>query len=302
MTPAKIVILGSNGQVGYELQRSLLPLGEVIALDRTQADLTQLEKLKQTLLDLKPNVIVNAAAYTAVDKAEEEHELAMLINGTAPGVIAEAAKQLGALVIHYSTDYVFDGTKKEPYTENDTPNPINVYGKTKLAGEEAIKKIDFDYLILRTTWVYAARGHNFLKTMLRLAKEKEELSIVADQYGAPTWARNIADVTAHILASAQKEQKNDKFISGIYHLCATGKTTWHGFASAIIEYAKQLASADIIKTKKVLPIVTDDYPLPAPRPKNSQMDSSCLTARFGISHPEWNEAMKLCIDEVQEKI
>ena len=296
----KIIILGANGQVGYELQRSLLPLGKVIALDRTQADLTQLDNLKQTLIDLKPNVIVNAAAYTSVDKAEEEQQqdLAMLINGEAPGVIAEAAKQLNALLIHYSTDYVFDGTKPEPYTEDDTPNPINAYGRSKLLGEKAIIKSGCDYLILRTTWVYAARGNNFLKTILRLSQEREELSIVADQYGAPTWARNIADVTAHVLVTVQKERKVGEFVSGLYHLCASGKTTWHGFANAIIEQAKQLTSDGKIKIQKVLPIATEDYPLPASRPKNSQLDSSLLTEKFEYILPEWQDAMKLCIDEI----
>jgi dTDP-4-dehydrorhamnose reductase len=296
----RILLTGATGQVGWELARSLMPLGEVIALTRAQCDLSHPETIPGIVQEIKPDVIVNAAAYTAVDKAEEEEELATIINGTSVGMLAEEAKKRNALFVHYSTDYVFDGTKAEPYTEDDAPNPINAYGRSKLAGEQAIQQMGCDHLILRTTWVYAARGKNFLKTMLRLAQEREELRIVADQYGAPTWARNIADVTAHVLATAQREQQAGVFASGTYHLCASGKITWHGFSNAIIERAKQLAPAGSINTKRVLPITTEDYPLPAPRPKNSQMDSSSLTARFGVIMPEWHHAMKLCIDEVLE--
>jgi dTDP-4-dehydrorhamnose reductase len=294
----RIMLTGANGQVGWELARSLMPLGEVIALDRSRCDLSRPETISNVVQAIKPDVIVNAAAYTLVDKAEEEEALATTINSTSVGVIAEEARKLEALLIHYSTDYVFDGTKPESYTEEDIPNPINVYGRSKLAGEKAIVQSACDYLILRTTWVYAARGKNFLRTMLRLAQERDELSIVADQYGAPTWARNIADATTHVLTAAQQERQAGEFSSGTYHLCASGKTTWHGFSSAIIERAKQLSTAGSIKTERVLPIATDDYPLPASRPENSQMDSSSLTARFGIIMPDWHHAMKLCIDEV----
>lgn len=296
----KILLTGRNGQVGWELARSLMPLGEVIALDRTQCDLSHPETISSVIQAIKPDVIVNAAAYTAVDKAEEEEELATTINGTSVGIIAEEARKLNALLIHYSTDYVFDGTKPEPYTEEDIPSPINAYGRSKLAGEKAIVESGCDYLILRSSWVYAARGKNFLKTMLRLAQEREELCIVADQHGAPTWARNIADVTAHVLAAAQHERQGGEFASGTYHLCASGKTTWHGFASAIIERARKLAPTDSIKTERVLPIATEDYPLPAPRPANSQMDSSSLSTRFKLTMPGWQQAMELCIDEVLE--
>ena len=243
----KILLTGRNGQVGWELARSLMPLGEVFALDRTKCDLSRPETISNVVQAIKPDVIVNAAAYTAVDKAEEEEGLATTINGTSVGVIAEESRKLKALLIHYSTDYVFDGTKVEPYTEEDIPNPINAYGRSKLVGEKAIVESGCDYLILRTTWVYAARGNNFLKTMLRLAQEREELRIVADQYGAPTWARNIADVSAHVLAAAQHERQDGGFVSGTHHLCATGKTTWHGFSSAIIEHARQLAPVGNIK-------------------------------------------------------
>ncbi|KPJ88032.1 MAG: dTDP-4-dehydrorhamnose reductase [Gammaproteobacteria bacterium SG8_11] len=294
----RIMLSGANGQVGWELSRSLLPLGEVVALTRAQCDLSRPDTLSNIVQEIKPDVIVNAAAYTAVDKAEEEEELATVINGTAVGVLAEEAKKHNALFIHYSTDYVFDGKKSEPYTEDDIPNPINAYGRSKLIGEQAIQQVGCDYLILRTTWVYAARGKNFLKTMLRLAQERNELRIVADQYGAPTWARNIADVTAQVLATAKRERLVGEFTSGTYHLSASGKTTWHDFSSAIIERVKQVALVSSIKTERVLPITTEDYPLPAARPKNSQMDSSSLTARFGVTMPEWQHAMELCIDEV----
>ncbi len=294
----KILLLGKNGQVGWELSRSLLPLGEVIAIDFPGFDLSRPETIPAVVQAIKPNVIVNAAAYTAVDKAEEEEGLATIINGTAVGVLAEEAKKLNALLIHYSTDYVFDGTKASAYTEEDIPNPINAYGRSKLAGEQAIAQSGCDYLTLRTTWVYAARGHNFLLTMLRLAKTREELSIVADQFGAPTWARNIADATAHVLAAAQQQRQVGELSSSIYHLCARGKTTWQGFASAIIERAKVQTSAEVIKTQRVLPIATEDYPLPAPRPKNSQMDSSKLGVHFGINMPDWQDAVALCMDEI----
>lgn len=296
----RILLLGKNGQVGWELNRSLLPLGEVIALDRTQADFSKPESLRKLLQETSPDVIVNAVAYTAVDKAEEEEALATTINGASVGVLAEEASKSKALLIHYSTDYVFDGTKSEPYTEDDIPNPVNAYGRSKLAGEKAIAESGCDYLILRTSWVYAARGKNFLKTILRLGQEREELRIVADQYGAPTWARNIADATAHILAAARREQRASEFVSATYHLSARGKTSWHGFSSSIIDHAREFAPDAGIKTERVLAITTEDYPLPAPRPGNSQMDSSRLTARFGVVMPAWHDAMELCISEILE--
>ncbi|KPJ90135.1 MAG: dTDP-4-dehydrorhamnose reductase [Gammaproteobacteria bacterium SG8_11] len=298
----RIMLTGANGQVGWELSRSLMPLGEVIALNRGQCDLSHLESIPSIVREIKPDVIVNAAAYTAVDKAEEEEELATIINGASVGVLAEEAKKRNALLLHYSTDYVFDGTKAEPYTEDDIPTPINAYGRSKLIGERAIQQAGCDHLILRATWVYAARGKNFLKTVLRLAQEREELRIVADQYGAPTWARNIADITTHVLAISQRERKTGEFTPGTYHLCASGKTTWHGFSSAIIERARQVAPVGMIKANRVLPITTEEYPLLAQRPKNSQMNSSTLTATFGVSMPEWHQAMELCVDEVLETL
>ncbi len=299
MTPTKIVILGANGQVGYELQRSLLPLGEVIALDRTQADLTQLDNLKQTLIDLKPNVIVNAAAYTAVDKAEEEQDLAMLINGEALKVIAEATKQLNALLIHYSTDYVFDGTKTEPYTEDDTPNPINVYGKTKLAGENAVIGSGCDYLLFRTSWVYSLHGHNFLKTILRFAQEREELSIVDDQIGRPTWARSIADVTVKCISQALDRIKENHFTSDLYHLSSQGDTSWYGFALEIIEQTRQKMLYNL-RLKKLAPISTDQYPTLAKRPANSRLCADKLENDYNVLLPNWQHALTACISEYRD--
>ena len=242
---------------------------------------------------------MNTAAYTAVDKAENEETLATTINGVSVGVLAEESRKLNALLVHYSTDYVFDGKKREPYTEADVPNPVNAYGRSKLAGEKAISQTGCNHLILRTSWVYAARGNNFFMTMLRLSQERDELRIVDDQHGAPTWARNIADVTAHVLAYAHRERMDSTFTSGIYHLCAGGKTTWYGFSCAIIEKARQLVRGDI-RIQKVLPITTEEYRLPAPRPENSAMESTSLGIRFGLTMPEWRDAMDLCLAEARD--
>jgi dTDP-4-dehydrorhamnose reductase len=294
----RIFLLGKNGQVGWELNRSLMLHGKIIALDRNQCDLSCPETIPEVVQAIKPDVIVNAAAYTAVDNAEKEEELATTINGTSVGVLAEEAQKCNALLIHYSTDYVFDGTKSEPYIEVDTPNPVNAYGRSKLVGEKAIIQSGCDYLILRTAWVYAARGMNFLRTILRLAQEREELRIVADQYGAPTWARNIADATTHVLSAALHERQGGGCVSGKYHISANGNTTWYGFSSAITELARRHAAGGNIITERVLPISTEEYPLPALRPRNSLLDSAALAAHFGLTMPEWHDAMKLCIDEV----
>ncbi len=294
----RIMLTGATGQVGWELARSLMPLGEVIALTRNQCDLSRPETIPEIVQQIKPDIIINAAAFTAVDKAEQEEELATTINGTAVGVLAEQAKIHNALLIHYSTDHVFDGSKPTPYTETDTPNPINAYGRSKLLGEQAIVSSGCDHIILRTSWVYAARGNSFLRTILRLAQEREELRIVADQYGAPTWARNIADATAHILSDAQHRWQAASFTSGIYHLCASGKTTWHGFTSAIIEHVRQVTPVLNLKTENVIAITTQDYQLPATRPANSQMQISHQIAGIGLLMPEWREAMELCMDEI----
>ncbi len=291
----KILMTGSNGQVGFELARTLLPLGEVVALNREQADLTNLEKLRATIQHIQPDVIVNAAAYTAVDKAETERETAFLINEKAVAVLAEEAKKLNALLIHYSTDYVFDGTKDKPYNEDDATNPLNVYGESKLAGEQAIQQSGADFLILRTTWVFASRGQNFVKSILRLAAEREELNIVADQIGAPTSARFIAETNAHILRQTQQERGAKTFESGIYNLTNLGETSWHGFAEKIVELAKQQNIE--LKNRIINPIPTSAYPTPAKRPLNSRLSTQKLTQHFNLTMPSWETVLELCLAE-----
>lgn len=292
----KILLTGKTGQVGYELERSLQGLGEVVALDRAAMDLANPDRVREAVLALRPALIVNPAAYTAVDKAESEPELAMRINGEAPAVMAEAARKVGAAMIHYSTDYVFDGSKSGAYTEDDATGPINVYGRTKLAGEQAIQASGITHLIFRTSWVYGRRGHNFLLTVQRLAGERDELRIVADQYGAPTWCRTIADTTAHVVAALQSEaggagldEARWREKTGLYHLAAQGQTTWHGFAQTIV------AQRPSSKKPLVLPITTKDYPLPARRPANSVLSCDKLIRAF-CGLPAWDSALKLCLD------
>ncbi|PFH10691.1 dTDP-4-dehydrorhamnose reductase [Collimonas sp. PA-H2] len=288
----KILLTGKTGQVGFELERSLQGLGEVIALDRSQMDLANLVQVRDVIREIKPALIINPAAYTAVDKAESEPDLAQRINADAPAVMAEEARKLGAGMIHYSTDYVFDGAKTTPYTEDDATCPINVYGKTKLAGEQAIQAADIPYLILRTSWVYGMHGKNFLLTVLRLAQEREELRIVADQHGSPTWSRTIADTTAHIVAQLRSEGAH-KFLdklqsrSGLYHLTARGQTTWHGFTKTIIDHPS------VTRKPLVIPIATQEYPLPAKRPGNSVLNCQRLINAF-CDLPTWDQALKLC--------
>ncbi|SDX50739.1 dTDP-4-dehydrorhamnose reductase [Collimonas sp. OK242] len=288
----KILVTGKTGQVGYELERSLQGLGEIIALDRSQMDLSDLAQVRDVIREIKPNLIVNPAAYTAVDKAETEPELAMRVNGEAPGLMAEEARKLGAAIIHYSTDYVFDGAKVGPYIENDPTCPINVYGASKLAGELAIQAAGVSHLILRTSWVYGMRGKNFLLTVLRLAQDRNELRIVGDQHGAPTWCRTIADTTAHIVAQAKGAQYSQDWWqenSGLYHLTAQGQTTWAGFTEAI------LANAVLPKRPAVTAITAAEYPLPAKRPGNSVISCEKLISKF-CGLPAWEQALKLCQD------
>ncbi|HTN66966.1 MAG TPA: dTDP-4-dehydrorhamnose reductase [Burkholderiaceae bacterium] len=290
----RILLTGKTGQVGYELERSLQGLGEIIALDRRQMDLSNLTQVRAVIRDLKPTLIVNPAAYTAVDQAESEPELAMRINGDAPGVMAEEARRLGAVMIHYSTDYVFDGSKVDPYQEDDPPCPINVYGSSKLAGERAIQAAAIPHLILRTSWVYGMRGKNFLQTVLRLAQERDELRIVADQHGAPTWCRTIADVTAHIVAQGHGARHAPAWWqqrSGIYHLSARGRTSWHGFTGEILDHAS------LAKRPLLTPIRTEDYPLPATRPVNSVLDTALLRKTF-CDLPQWQQTLRLCMGSV----
>jgi dTDP-4-dehydrorhamnose reductase len=293
----RILLTGATGQVGWELARTLMPVGEVIAVDRSQADLSDMNSLRTIVQRLKPNVIVNPAAYTAVDKAETEQALAFLINAEAPSILAEEANKIGAFLVHYSTDYVFDGTKSTPYLEDDATNPINVYGSSKLAGEQAIQSIANEYLILRTSWVYSSRGNNFLKTILRLATEREELKIIADQIGTPTWARLIAETTSHIVRQAMTERLTSNFNSGIYHLTSSGNTSWHGLAQKIVEKVREQGKV-ILKNKVLHPIPTTEYPLPAKRPANSRLSTIKLEQQFGLVLPSWDNALTLCMQEL----
>lgn len=297
MSRPTILVIGRNGQLGWELRRALLPLGSIVAPPRAQLNLAAPESVRALLRELKPDVVVNPAAYTAVDQAEREPERAFAVNAEAPRVLAQETAASGALLIHYSTDYVFDGTKPAPYDEDDAPAPLNVYGRSKLAGEEAIREAAGDYLIFRTSWVYAARGRNFLRTVLRLVREKDELRIVADQVGAPTWARLVAEATALALHRVLEERRRGEFESGLFHLTAQGETSWHGFAQALLEEVRRLWPRGDMRCASVVPISTAEYPLPAPRPLNSRLDTSRAAARFGLVLPHWHECLKLCLEE-----
>jgi dTDP-4-dehydrorhamnose reductase len=279
----KILLTGCNGQVGWELKRSLIRLGEVLAFDRASLDLANPDETVSRVREVKPDLIVNAAAYTAVDAAEQEAALAMAINGTAPGILAEEAQRHGSLLVHYSTDYVFDGSKRSPYTEDDEPNPANVYGRTKLAGEDAVRASGCRHLILRTAWVYSDRGRNFLLTMLRLAREKPQLRVVNDQTGAPTWARDIAEATVSLLQHPSSP-------SGTFHLTAAGQTTWCGFAEAIVE--KRGLGVPVV------PISSAEYPTPAARPAYSVLDNAKLMALTGIAMRAWDVALGDCLSGI----
>ena len=291
-----ILLLGANGQVGWELRRALAPLGPVRALERAEADLADADALSRVVRETEPSLIVNAAAYTAVDRAEKEEALARAVNADAPGLLADEAKRLGIALVHYSTDYVFDGAGGSPATESDPTAPLNAYGRTKLAGEAAIQESGCAHLILRTSWVYSMRGANFLLTVRRLAGELEELRIVADQRGAPTWARGIAEATA--LALSRANAPNDIGVlterGGLYHLTAAGETTWHGFAEAIVDWLR--TTGQPVRCKQVRPIPTSDYPTPAKRPANSLLDCTKLYQAFGIALPGWREQLDLCVD------
>jgi len=290
----KILLTGKNGQLGWELARALLPLGQIAAFDHAGLDLADAAAIRRRIDAVHPDVIVNAAAYTAVDKAESEPELALAINAAAPGLLAEEAARRGALLIHYSTDYVYDGAKAAPYVEADPAHPLGVYGRSKLEGELAVEISGADHLIFRTSWVYAARGANFLRTILRLAAEREELRIVADQVGAPTWARLIAEATAHALRQAMQERDGGQFDSDVFHLAAAGETSWHGFASAIVDGREGL------RVKQVTPITAAEYPLPAPRPANSRLNTDAFRARFGLALPDWRDCLSLCLEEIPQ--
>jgi dTDP-4-dehydrorhamnose reductase len=285
----KILLTGASGQVGYQLERSLQGLGEVIAVGRAQMDLSDLGQVRDVLRALRPGLVVNAAGYTAVDRAELEPALAFRVNAEAPGLMAREAAALGAAMVHYSTDYVFDGHKQGAYVETDAADPLNVYGQSKLAGEQAIAAAGGAHLILRTSWVYGTRGHNFLTTMLRLATERAALRVVSDQVGAPTWSRTVADATALILAQARAGGEGWwRQHGGIYHLACRGQTSWHGFAEAIMA----VAGIDCA----VAPIAGDQWPAAAARPRNSVMDCARLTQRF-CRLPDWQEGLRLCLEQ-----
>jgi dTDP-4-dehydrorhamnose reductase len=297
----RILLLGRTGQVGWELNRALLPLGEVVALSRAEADFSRPESLRQIVRNAGAQIIVNAVAYTAVDKAESEELVAHLVNADAPAVLSEEATRSNAMLVHYSTDYVFDGTKPEPYAEDDKPNPINAYGRTKLAGEQNIRNSGCKHLIFRTSWVYSSRGQNFVKTILRLAQQRDELRIVADQIGAPTSARFIADVTSQTLGKIQPiGSLGTDVASGTFHLTPLNSTSWYGFANALLE-AEKSSLRSSIKLPKLIPITTAEYPLPAPRPRNSRLNCDKLRTQFGINLPHWEVNVQLCLNEITER-
>jgi dTDP-4-dehydrorhamnose reductase len=295
----KILLLGRDGQVGSELVRALAPLGPVTALGRAGADLSRLDMLKRVVGEEAPDVIINAAAYTAVDKAESEPDLAMAVNNHAVGILAGEAKKLGALFVHYSTDYVFDGSKAAPYTEDDPPNPLSVYGRTKLAGERAIQATDCRHLIFRTSWVYAARGGNFPKTILRLAQERNEMKVVADQVGAPTAAAFIADTTALCVRAITQSPERSAGMEGVYNLIAAGETSWHAYARFVVETAAQLGWPLKLTPDAIRPIATSEYPLPAKRPANSRLATGKLSRVFGIEPPHWHIHLKRVLEELE---
>lgn len=297
----KILLFGKGGQVGWELQRSLAPLGEIVALDHDSTSLcgnfADLAGLAATIRAVAPDVIVNAAAHTAVDKAESEPELARTLNALAPGVLADEAQQLDAWLVHYSTDYVFDGSGDAPRRESDPTGPLSVYGRTKLEGEQAVARCS-RHLIFRTSWVFAARGANFAKTMLRLACERESLSVIADQIGAPTGAELLADVTAHALRTVRGRPADFSDLAGVYHLVAGGETSWHGFACHVLDYARSRGQNLKVAPDAVRAITTADYPTPARRPLNSRLDTTLLRQTFGVCLPEWKIAVDRMLDEI----
>ena len=298
----KLLLLGRNGQVGWELQRSLAPLGELIALDRQGdaggqglcGDLSRLDELARTVRALRPDVIVNAAAHTAVDKAESEPGQARLLNARAPQVLAREAAQIGALLVHYSTDYVFDGSGSAARKETEATAPLSVYGSSKLEGEQLIQASGCRHLIFRTSWVYAARGGNFAKTVLRLAQEREALSVIDDQWGAPTGADLIADVTAHAIRQLQR-QPGDQ---GLYHLVAGGETTWHAYASHVIARARELAPDRPWKVQRIAAVPTSAFPTPAQRPHNSRLNTDRLQQTFGLRLPHWQAGVDRMLQEI----
>ena len=293
----KVLLLGKNGQVGWELQRSLVPLGEVIALGSDQADFTQLDELANTVQTIQPAIIVNAAAHTAVDKAESEPELARTINALAPKVLAEYAKQNNAWLMHYSTDYVFDGSGDKPWRESDSTAPLSVYGATKLEGEHSIQQSGCKHLIFRTSWVYGARGGNFAKTMLRLAQERDSMNVINDQIGAPTGADLLADITAHAIRIAQQDAQ----VSGLYHLVAGGETSWFDYAKFVLSLAQRAEMPLKVTPEKIQPVPTRAFPTPAKRPHNSRLDTTKLQRTFDLCLPDWRVGVMRMLSEVLQR-
>lgn len=287
----RILLIGKIGQIGWELRRTLAPMGQVTCVDYPEIDLTSGDSIRRWVRDTRPNVVINAAAYTAVDKAESEPDKAMQINGIAPGILAEEAKKSGALLVHYSTDYIFDGAKAKPYAETDVPNPLGAYGRSKLAGDEAVRAIGGAHLIFRLCWVYGARGQNFMLTMIRLAREREKLRVVADQMGCPTWSRMIAETTTQALRQAVVACDWGAF-TGTYHLASSGLTSWQGFAQAIVN----LMPAEGKKCSVVEAISTPDYPTPAKRPAYSVLGCDKLERVFGLRLPHWEESLKQVLE------
>lgn len=300
MSRPRILLTGANGQLGWALRRTLSSLGDVVAQDSGALNLADVATLRTRIRDIAPNMIVNAAAYTAVDKAESDAERAHAVNAVAPGAMAEEAAKLGALLVHYSTDYVFNGEGERPWQETDTCDPLNVYGATKLAGERAIEATGCRHLIFRTSWVYGGRGTNFLLTMQRLMRERTELKIVADQVGAPTWCRDLAATSAQILSQIVSPMCQPVAAEpwGVYHLCNAGETSWHGFAAKIQALD---AVYGMPATTRLLPIPGSDYPTPARRPLNSRLDCSKLERTFGLRMQDWDSALALCMDEMQSE-
>jgi dTDP-4-dehydrorhamnose reductase len=292
MTPPRLLLIGKIGQVGYELRRTLAPLGQLVCADYPEIDLADGASIRKWVRDTAPSVVINAAAYTAVDKAETEPERCQQLNGVAPGLLAEEAKKLGALLVHYSTDYLFDGTKAAPYVEDDPPHPLGIYGRSKLAGDQAVRQVGGHHLIFRLCWVYGARGQNFMLTIMRLAREREKLRVVQDQIGCPTWSRMIAQATAlalkQVLASPDPSA-----LQGVYHLAASGQTSWHGFAESIIRLMPEAGR----KCKVIEPIATTEYPLPAKRPPYSVLSCEKLKRTFGLCLPNWEESLKQVLEK-----
>ena len=294
----KVLLFGKSGQVGWELQRSLACLGDLIALDFDSAGLcgnfSDLSGISQTVRTVAPDIIVNAAAYTAVDRAESVPDLASTINADAPEVLAQEASRIGAWLIHYSTDYVFDGSGTKPWIESDQPNPLNVYGKTKLVGEDAVRRSGCNHLIFRTSWVYAARGNNFAKTMLRLAQERDRLEVIDDQVGAPTGAEMLADATAHAIRAIESNPD----AGGLYHLVAGGEASWLEYARFVIDYARLKGAPITVKQEHIAPISTQSYQLPAIRPHNSRMNTRKFCDTFGLTLPHWQDGVARLLEEI----